>query len=83
MSTDVDQTTYHRAAQLNPDGSHGPLKCGTCHKDVNANGVPSLAAKIRYKGKDITDDFDLAVEWIHTSAPDRGGKMPRLASGGE
>ena len=64
VSPDVDQTTYHQAEQLNPDGSHGPLKCGTCHKDVNANGVPLLAAKIRYKGRDITDDFDLAVEWI-------------------
>ena len=34
--------------QLNPDGSHGPLKCGTCHKDVNGNGVPAIAAKICY-----------------------------------
>jgi cytochrome bd-type quinol oxidase subunit 1 len=50
-----------QAAQLNPDGSHGPPEYGTCHKDVNANGVPPLAAKIRYKGQHITQDFDLAV----------------------
>jgi hypothetical protein len=56
----VDPTTYHQAEQLNPDGSHGPLKCGACHKNVNGNGVPVMAAKIRYRGKDITEDYDLA-----------------------
>ena len=75
----VDPTTYHQAEQLNPDGSHGPLKCGTCHKDVNGNGVPVIAAKIRYRGRDITEDYDLAVQWMHASAPDLGGAMPRIA----
>ncbi len=78
----VDPTTYHQAEQLNPDGSHGPLKCGACHKDVNGNGVPSIAARIRYQGKDITGDYDLAVQWMHASAPDLGGAMPRIARGG-
>jgi hypothetical protein len=80
----VDPTTYHQAEQLNPDGSHGPLKCGACHKDVNGNGVPLIAAKIRYQGRDITEDYDLAVQWMHASAPDLGGGMPRIvrASGG-
>jgi hypothetical protein len=69
---------------LNPDGSHGPLKCGACHKDVNGNGVPLIAAKIRYQDRDITEDYDLAVQWMHASAPDLGGGMPRIvrASGG-
>lgn len=62
------------AAQLNPDGSHGPLKCRTCHKDVNGKGVPMLASKIQYDGKDITGSYDLAVQWIHATAPDLGGK---------
>lgn len=45
---------------------------------------PLMAAKIRYNGKDITqDDFDLAVEWMQATAPDQGGKMTRLASKGE
>ena len=40
-----------------------------------------MAAKIRYNGKDITqDDFDLAVEWMQATAPDQGGKMTRLQS---
>ena len=28
----IDNTTYAQAAALNGDGSHGPLKCGTCHQ---------------------------------------------------
>lgn len=76
VTPDVDLTTYRQAAQLNPDGTHGPLKCGTCHQDVNGLGVPRLAGKIRYRGRDITSDFDLAVEWIHATAPDLGGAMP-------
>jgi hypothetical protein len=65
-----------QAAQLNPDGSHGPLKCRTCHMDVNGKGVPFLASKVQYDGKDITGSFDLAVRWIHANAPDLGGKTP-------
>jgi hypothetical protein len=79
----VDQTTYVQAAQLNPDGSHGPLKCQTCHRDVNRQGVPLIAAKLQYEGKDITGDYDLAVQWIHASAPDLGGKSPGLTKAGE
>jgi hypothetical protein len=79
----VDQTTYEQAAQLNPDGSHGPLKCQTCHKDVNRTGVPLLAAKLQYGGRDITEDYDLAVQWIHANAPDLGGKKPGLTKRGK
>ncbi len=70
----VDVTTYNQAAALNPDGSHGPLKCNTCHERVNNLGIPLSAAKIKYKGKPITSDFDLAVQWIHAEAVDDGGK---------
>ena len=36
----IDNTTYAQAAALNGDGSHGPLKCGTCHQ-VDVNGIPN------------------------------------------
>ena len=37
----MDNTTYAQAAALNADGSHGPLKCGTCHEvPVDGNGIP-------------------------------------------
>jgi hypothetical protein len=62
--------------------ANGPLRCAACHKDVNGNGVPVLAAKIRYKGRGITEDYDLAVQWMHASAPDWGGGMPRIARAG-
>jgi hypothetical protein len=83
VTPNVDQTTYQQAAQLNPDGSHGPLKCQACHKDVNRQGVPSLAAKLQYKEKDITGNYDLAVQWIHANAPDLGGKTPGLTKSGK
>ena len=80
VTPDVDRTTYMQAAQLNPDGSHGPLKCQTCHKDVNGKGVPFLASKLQHNGLDITGSYDLAVQWIHANAPDRGGKSPELTA---
>jgi len=83
VTPNVDRTTYQQAAQLNPDGSHGPLKCQTCHKDVNQQGVPLLAAKLQYSGKDITGNYDLAVQWIHANAPDLGGKKPGLTKTGK
>ncbi len=44
VTAGVDQTTYAQAAALNPDGSHGPLKCATCHGEANVNafGVPTI-----------------------------------------
>lgn len=44
VSPDVDQTTYHQAAQLNPDGSHGPLKCA-----VASNSFSVLHAYAIYR----------------------------------
>ncbi len=51
----VDQTTYAQAAALNPDGSHGPIKCAACHGEANVNvfGVPTVAA-----GKTVAYDLD-------------------------
>jgi len=74
----TDLTTYRQAPQYNPDGSHGPLKCASCH-ETNENGVPFLASnvkKYKWKGKGFMDDFDAAVSWMHASALDQGGKIP-------
>jgi hypothetical protein len=78
VTPDVDRTTYMQAAQLNPDGSHGPLKCQTCHEYVNRKGVPFLASRLQYEGRDITGSYNLAVLWIHANAPDIGGETPGL-----
>ena len=42
----IDTTSYAQAANLNADGTHGPVKCGACHQDNN-NGIPTWIAKIR------------------------------------
>ena len=39
----IDNTSYAQAAALNHDGTHGPLKCGTCHQ-VDASGIPTWCA---------------------------------------
>ncbi len=62
----IDSTSYAQAAALNPDGSHGPLKCGTCHQ-VNGDGVPShIQDGLTYNGQPIVNDYDAAVSWMHT-----------------
>lgn len=73
----VDQTSYDQAAAINPDGSHGPAKCGACHA-VNKVGVPTFAqeAGITHEGKPIAEDYDLAVKYIHATAADGGGANP-------
>jgi len=75
VTPDVDPTTYDQAAALNPDGSHGPIRCGSCHQPVNPNGVPVQYAEQTFRdietGKEgkVGDDYDLAVQWIHATAP--------------
>jgi len=69
----VDPTTYKQATQYNPDGSHGPLLCASCH-EVNQSGVPIVAEALTWEGKKIKDDLDAAISWIHSNAPDLGGK---------
>jgi mono/diheme cytochrome c family protein len=59
----VDATSYAQAANLNADGSHGPLKCGSCHA-VNASGVPSWFRTTGALGTYVSD-FDAAVGWQH------------------
>ncbi len=75
----TDLTTYRQAPQYNPDGSHGPFVCAACH-EVNEHGVPYLADPKKkdyyWKGKPIANDYDLAVQWMHGTAPDQGGAIP-------
>jgi len=66
VTPNIDTTTYAQAAALNADGSHGPLKCGTCH-EVNGVGVPShIEDGLTYKGQPIKENYDAAVAWMHT-----------------
>jgi hypothetical protein len=66
VTPDIDTTTYAQAASLNHDGSHGPLKCGTCH-EVDGTGVPThVEDGLLYQGAPIKDDYDAAVSWMHT-----------------
>jgi len=60
----IDATSYAQAAALNPDGSHGPLKCAACHT-VDASGVPTWMKNVEYNGIRIRT-FDDAVAWAHT-----------------
>jgi hypothetical protein len=77
----VDTTSYAQAAALNNDGSHGPLKCESCHTHVDADGIPTWVEGpggegrgLRYNdpttpGNDnipVAGDFDVAVSWMHT-----------------
>ncbi len=61
----IDTTSYAQAASLNHDGSHGPLKCGTCH-DVGNDDIPSWVDELRYNGQQVAGNFDRAVSWMHT-----------------
>ncbi len=66
VSPSIDTTTYAQAAALNKDGSHGPLKCGTCHT-VNGQGIPTWIGVLG--GGAIlpqVSNFDAAVGWAHT-----------------
>jgi hypothetical protein len=65
VTPSIDTTSYAQAASLNSDGSHGPLKCGTCH-DVNGAGVWDEAEDLRYEGTRIANDLDAAISWMHT-----------------
>jgi hypothetical protein len=70
----IDTTSYAQAAALNNDGSHGPLKCATCHTFVDGNGIPNWVDRLRYNDPNTAGDdnlpvagnFDRAVSWMHT-----------------
>ena len=62
----IDTTTYAQAANLNADGSHGPVKCDSCHQG-DGKGIPTwLRNSNRWDGGQIGNDFDAAVTWAHT-----------------
>jgi hypothetical protein len=65
VTPDVDTATYAQAASINPDRSHGPIKCGACHR-VNQAGVPVVLAGVSYRGRPLETDLELAVEYAHT-----------------
>ena len=70
----IDTTSYAQAAALNNDGSHGPLKCATCHTHVDDNQIPTWVNNLAYNdpttpGQDnipVAGNFDTAVKWMHT-----------------
>jgi len=64
----IDNTTYAQAAALNADGSHGPLKCGTCHQtynDANGNGVPLWINAQGNWGSQYVNDYNAATGFAH------------------
>ena len=65
VNPEVDITSYQQAALLNPDGTHGPVKCGACHK-VNSDGVPSRHLGIINQDGPYWTDYEKAVELQHS-----------------
>ena len=61
----IDNTSYAQAAALNHDGSHGPLKCGSCHWS-DGDGVPYWITGFGNWGGGYLGNFDAAVGWAHT-----------------
>jgi hypothetical protein len=63
----IDDTTYAQAAALNGDGSHGPLKCATCHQTYNdsGNGAPLWINAQGNWGSQYVNNFDAAVGFAH------------------
>jgi hypothetical protein len=71
----VDLTSFNQAAAINPDGSHGPATCASCHT-VNGGGVPTVAEKRLYKGETIGENYNRAVGYMHSIGVDNGGAIP-------
>ncbi|MEK6776054.1 MAG: hypothetical protein AABY87_04105 [bacterium] len=61
----VDISGYQQAGLLNPDGSHGPVKCGACHR-INQHGVPSKHPDQISKKSSVWRSYEEAVELQHT-----------------
>ena len=72
VSPTIDTTSYAQAAALNNDGSHGPLKCATCHTHVDADQIPTWVDNLVYTdptGADsgpVSGNYERAVGWMHT-----------------
>ncbi len=62
----IDSTSYAQAAALNHDGSHGPLKCGTCHQVEWRRRSEPYPGRIAVQGQPIVANYDAAVSWMHT-----------------
>lgn len=65
VNPEVDISSYQQAALLNPDGSHGPVKCAACHS-VNQYGVPSRYPELIGKKGPTWNNYDKAVVLQHT-----------------
>jgi hypothetical protein len=61
----IDTTSYAQAANLNHDGTHGPVKCGGCHA-VGNDGIPTWIRNNAGGTLASITDFDSAVGWAHT-----------------
>jgi hypothetical protein len=61
----IDTTSYAQAANLNADGSHGPVKCGGCHA-VDGTGIPTWIKNNAGGTLGSINNFDDAVGWAHT-----------------
>jgi hypothetical protein len=74
VSPTIDTTSYAQAAALNNDGSHGPLKCATCHTHVDGAGIPTWVSNLAYddpttskvENISVAGNYDTAVSWMHT-----------------
>ena len=65
VNPEIDSTAYQQAALLNPDNTHGPVKCGACHQ-VNKHGVPSRHKDVLKQDGPYWSDYQKAVEFQHT-----------------
>jgi len=61
----IDETSWRQAALLNQDNTHGPVKCGSCHK-TNQNGTVASTKNIKFNGVNIDSNLDTAIKWMHT-----------------
>ena len=62
-----DPVSYAQAAQYNPDGSHGPLKCGSCHA-VDGEGVPTVVTNDQlaaFPDAEFPSRYEKAVAFAH------------------
>ncbi len=69
VTPNIDTTTYAQAASMNSDSSHGPLKCGACHR-VNSTGVHSRMDELRFEGVRVRNSLDAAIGWAHVFTAD-------------
>jgi hypothetical protein len=75
VSPTIDSTSYAQAASLNPDGSHGPLKCATCH-ETDEQDIPLwIRNGLTYNGQRV-NNIDTAIQWMHTYTDEASTLQP-------